>query len=197
VTETVFYYDFNSPYAYLSAHRIARGALPGEVRWQPVAFGVIIGEVGKVPWSLASPESAREGKAICERRAAELGLPPITWHPEWPAGNYSILVLRAALVAQEHGRLPEFSLAAYAQNFAAGADLREPDVVLEAAVAAGLEREAVAERVRDAEIKQRLRDVTAAAIADGITGVPTFDVAGRRYWGDDRIAAAASSAAAN
>jgi 2-hydroxychromene-2-carboxylate isomerase len=190
---TTFYYDFNSPYSYLAAHRVEAGALPGEVRWAPIAFGVLIRELGRVPWSLASPASAADGKAICEARAAELGLPPIVWQAGWPAESYSILVLRAALVAEELGALPAFTLAAYEQNFVVGAPLREPATIAAAARAAGLDPEAVIGGAERQDIKDRLREVTAAAIGRGVTGVPTFEVDGELFWGDDRIDEAAAA----
>jgi 2-hydroxychromene-2-carboxylate isomerase len=46
-----FYYDFNSPYAYLAAHRID-DVLPIRAHWRPIAFGALIRQIGKVPWSL-------------------------------------------------------------------------------------------------------------------------------------------------
>jgi 2-hydroxychromene-2-carboxylate isomerase len=193
-SEPVFYYDFNSPYAYLAAHRVD-GLMPGAVRWQPIAFGVLIGEIDKVPWSLASEESAAEGKRECEARAEAMGLPPLRWADGWPAANYSILVLRAALVADALGRLREFSLAAYEANFARAENLKSLDVVLGAAQAAGLEAGAVRDGVERPDIKARLREVTAAALASGVTGVPTVDVGGELFWGDDRLEEAAAAAA--
>ena len=51
----VFYYDLSSPYAYLAALRVD-DVLPVRPEWRPIAFGVLIRAVGKVPWSL------REGR---------------------------------------------------------------------------------------------------------------------------------------
>lgn len=189
-----FYYDFNSPYSYLAAHRID-DLMPVECEWQPIAFGVLIGEIGKVPWSL-KPETREPGLRECEARARARGLPPIRWPEGWPDRNYSLRVLRAALIAQDRGRLREFSLAAYEQNFVRAADLREPEPVLDAARAAGLDPAEVGSGVEAPEIKQRLKDVTAAAIARGVTGVPTVAVGDELFWGDDRLEAAAAVAGA-
>jgi 2-hydroxychromene-2-carboxylate isomerase len=41
VTEPIFYVDFNSPYAYLAAHRVDR-LLGADVRWQPIAFAFVV-----------------------------------------------------------------------------------------------------------------------------------------------------------
>ncbi|MDW5596189.1 DsbA family protein [Conexibacter stalactiti] len=186
-----FYYDFSSPYAYLAAHRI--GTLLPAARWQPIAFGPLVVEIGKVPWSWEESADRTARMEDCERRAAALGL-PLRWPPGWPRATYSIVVLRAALIAEERGRLREFSLAAFDAGLGHGRDLSDLAVVLEAAEAAGLSRAAVEAGVARPEVKARLRAVTDAAIARGVTGVPTVDVGGRLFWGDDRLEEAAAAA---
>jgi 2-hydroxychromene-2-carboxylate isomerase len=193
-TEPVFFYDFSSPYSYLSANRVD-DVLPGAVRWQPILFGALLAAVGKEPWSWHEGPARDAQMRECEQRAAALGL-PLSWPREWPKGTYSILVLRAALVAEELGRLREFSLAAYRHGLGLGLDLTELGVVLEAADVAGVERDAIAEGVAEPRIKQRLRDATDAAVALGVTGVPTISVGGELFWGDDRLEQAAAAIAA-
>jgi 2-hydroxychromene-2-carboxylate isomerase len=191
--EPTFYYDFNSPYAYLAAHRVDE-VLPVRARWEPIAFGALIRQIGKVPWSLqASPEPER-GQRECEQRSAALGL-PLRWPDGWPDRNYSILVLRAALVAAEHDRLREFSLAAFRRGLGEGGDLRGLETVLACAREAGIDPDAVARGVEAPEVKQRLRDATDAAIARGVTGVPTVAVGDELFWGDDRLEDAAAALA--
>jgi 2-hydroxychromene-2-carboxylate isomerase len=184
-----FYYDFNSPYAYLAAHRVD-DVLPTRPEWTPIAFGALIRQIGKVPWSL-QPGAERDRRLReCEERAAALGL-PLRWPAGWPDRNYSILVLRAALVAAEHDRLREFSQAAFRRGLGEGGDLRDLDTVLVCASDAGVDPDAVARGVEQPEVKQRLRDATDAAIARGVTGVPTVAVGDELFWGDDRLEDAA------
>jgi 2-hydroxychromene-2-carboxylate isomerase len=191
MTAPTFYYDFNSPYAYLAAHRVD-DVLPVRPRWQPIAFGALIRQIGKVPWSLRpGPERDRRLRE-CEQRADALGL-PLRWPSGWPDRNYSIVVLRAALVAAEHGRLREFSLAAYRRGLGEGGDLRDLDTVLSCARDAGIDPDAVAAGVEQPDVKQRLRATTDAAIAHGVTGVPTVAVGDVLFWGDDRLEDAAAA----
>ena len=195
-TAVDFVYDFNSPYAYLSAQRVEE-LMPGPVRWRPIAFGVLIRRIGKVPWSLGDPETVEAGKRECDRRAAERGLPPLPWGPEWPAGDYSLLVLRAAVVAGRAGALREFSLAAYRRKWVEGQDLRDLDVVADAAREAAVDPQDVRAGVADRAVKDELRARTDAAIAEGITGIPTVVLPdGRAFWGDDRLDEAAAAARA-
>jgi 2-hydroxychromene-2-carboxylate isomerase len=126
----------------------------------------------------------------CEERAAALGL-PLRWPRDWPLGTYSLLAPRAALVAEEFGRLREFSLAAYRQGLGLGRDLTDLEVVLEAAEEAGVDRDTLAERVQSREIKDLLREVTEEAVAIGVKGLPTIRVGDELFWGDDRLERAA------
>lgn len=193
MTEPVFFYDFSSPYSYLSAHRVDR-MLPVRPRWQPILFGALIMEIGKEPWSWHEGPARDAQMRECEQRAHALGL-PLRWPRDWPKGTYSMLVLRAALVADGLGCLREFSLAAFRQGLGLGRDLTELDVVLEAADEAGVDRGAIVAGVQTPAIKQRLRDVTTAARELGVTGVPTVQVGDRLFWGDDRLPDAAAALA--
>ena len=191
MSEPAFLYDFNSPFAYLAANRVG-GILP-RARWQPIAFAFILRAQQREPWSFGDERPA--GVRECEERAARYGLPPIAWPPGWPKASSSLLPLRAALVAADHDRLREFSLAAFHEKFANGSPLTELDDVLRAASAAGVDPDAIREGVTSDAIKQRLTDATQDAIDAGVPGVPTVLVDGESFWGDDRLEEAAAAAA--
>jgi 2-hydroxychromene-2-carboxylate isomerase len=185
-----FFYDFNSPYAYLTAQRIDE--LIPDVTWTPVAFGVIVKQTAKTPWSFAEASRA-VGQATIARRAQVRGLLPVVYPAGWPKGSYSLTPLRAALVADDAGRLREFSLALYRSVFADGRSPGDLDVILDAAAAAGVDADAVRAGVEDDDVKARLRATTDAALARGIDGVPTVTVGEQLFWGDDRLEDAAAA----
>jgi len=184
----VFLYDFNSPYAYLAAARIDE--VVGEARWQPIAFAFVLVAHERMPWSLSEP-TRTPGVAECERRAREYGLPPLVWPPGWPKGSYTLDPLRAALFAEEHGALREYSAAAFARNFVTGVGLLG-DAPIEVAEEVGLDPDATRAAIAG-PMRERLKQVTEEAIAAGIHGVPTVTVAGEHFWGDDRLEAAATA----
>jgi 2-hydroxychromene-2-carboxylate isomerase len=189
----VFYYDFSSPYAYLAAERI-NGVLPVPPVWRPISFGFVLRHTGRTPWSR---DGRREdGMREVEARAAERGLPPMRWPEGWPRESYSLAPLRAAVFAGQTGRIEAFSLAAFRQAFAAGRRLDEIDNVLLAAAACELHPNAVLKGIETESVKSELREATEDAIERGVTGLPTVEVDGELFWGDDRLEEAAAAVAA-
>lgn len=187
----VFYYDFNSPYAWLAAERV-NNVLPVVPVWQPVSFGHILKVTGREPWSFHEPTQS-EGKAEIERRCAERGLPAPRWINGWPLDTYSLLPLRAAIFAQQAGRAVSFSLAAFRQFFAGGRTLAELDNVLIAAAASELHPRAVTKGIESQTVKDALRKATDEALELGVAGVPTVAVGRELFWGDDRLEEAAAA----
>ena len=187
-----FYYDTNSPYAYLAAMRI--GDVIPEATWRPIAFGVLLRESGRVPWSMG-PER-EEGQEEIARRAAGRDLPPVQYPDGWPAGTWSFTPLRAAVFAEQRRVLKPFSLACYGLMFAGGRSRAEVDNVLDAGRAAGLDPDELRAAIEDPAIKDRLREYTDEAIGRGVHGVPTVAVGDELFWGDDRLEEAAAASVA-
>jgi 2-hydroxychromene-2-carboxylate isomerase len=190
VTGPLFLYDTNSPYAYLAAMRVDE-VVPG-VEWRPIAFGFVLRELGRTPWSMG-PER-EDGQAEVQRRAAERGLPEVRWADGWPVDTYSLAPLRALVFADERGRQRELAHALYRRMFADGRPLSDVDVVLDAAAEVGLDPEEVRAALDDPSVKDRLRENTDHALAAGVVGVPSVVVDGAVYWGDDRLEDAAAAA---
>ena len=190
-TQPVFLYDFNSPYAYLAATRVDE-VLPVTPRWQPIAFAFLLRAHNRSPWSFDERER-RLGITECERRAEAYGLPAMRWPPGWPIKSYGLTSLRAAIVADKHGLLREFSHAAFARNFVHGLGLKELDDVLAVAEEIGLSPDAVMHGVTATHVKDELTESTQAAITAGAVGVPTVLVSGQSFWGDDQLTTAAAA----
>jgi 2-hydroxychromene-2-carboxylate isomerase len=186
----VFYYDLSSPYSYLAALRVD-DVLPTKPAWRPIVFGSIVQRTGKVPWSFGPGRDDNIAEIV--RRAAERGLPELTWPPGWPLPNYSVNRLRAALVAEEQGKIEDYSRAAYHLAFAECRPLVDEEDFMEAARRSGVDPEAVREGIARQEIKDRLRSYTEEAFDRGVRGVPTVAVGDQLFWGDDRLEDAAAA----
>jgi 2-hydroxychromene-2-carboxylate isomerase len=169
--------------------------LPEPPAWQPIAFGALIRQIGKVPWSLRD-ETRGPGQAEIAERARARGLPEVRWPHGWPAESYSVVPLRAVLVAFDEGAGKALTLELFRREFAEGVALDELEVVVAAAEACGLDGARLRAALEEPEIKQRLRDATDEAIDRGVTGIPTVAVADELFWGDDRLEDAAAKLAA-
>jgi 2-hydroxychromene-2-carboxylate isomerase len=190
--QPTFYFDLGSPYAYLTAERLA-SVLGEPAHWQPLSLGGLFKANGRSSWALGDHERRQAGMAEVERRARGYGLPPVRWPDPWP-GNY-LMAMRATTFAFSVGRGHELALEAFRDAFARGIDLSVPAHVLDAAERAGLDRREVEDATQAPQIKQALRAATDAAHALGVIGVPTIAIDGELFWGDDRLEDAAAHAA--
>jgi 2-hydroxychromene-2-carboxylate isomerase len=190
VAAAVFYFDFNSPYAYLAAARI-EGLVPG-AEWRPIAFPLLLHEQGRLEAAMARDPSPIVAEV--SRRAADRGLPPFNPPQGWPLHAWSLAPLRAALFAGDSGRMREFCDAAFRAMFVEGRSLVELDTIRDAAREAGLDATEVEEAIQRPEVKQRLKGHTEEALARGVTGIPTVAIGDELFWGDDRLEEAAAAA---
>jgi 2-hydroxychromene-2-carboxylate isomerase len=184
-----FYFDIGSPYAYLAAERL-HTVLPEPVEWQPLLLGGLFKLTGRSSWALGDYRRRQAGMADIERRARSNGLAPIRWPDPWPT-EY-LTAMRAATYAFTVGRGREFTMQAFRNAFQHGHELSITAHVLDAGVAAGLDRDELVQRIADPQIKQALKDATDAAHALGVFGVPTFAIGDELFWGDDRLEDAAA-----
>lgn len=170
-----FFFDLTSPYTYLAAERVDR--LFGEVEWRPVHGDVI-----------------SDADDVCEHaadRAAELRM-PLVWPERHPVAGRA--AMRVAALAVEEGRAAPFALAAGRLAFCGGFDLDDPEVLAEAAAAAGLGLEAclaaAGDRRRDAELIR----LGHSLLAHGADCMPALRVARTLFCGEHRLAEAAAAA---
>jgi len=180
-----FYFDVASPWTYLAAERAER-LLPGG-RWRPATGEVLLGARGAPD----PREQARRDAA--ERRAAELRL-PLVWPEGWPAVGQS--AMRVAAMAAEKGHAAPFVLAAGRLAFCGGYDLDDPEVIAEAAAAAGLGLDdalsAAAEVRRDGGMERTAMRL----LRRGADELPVAVVGRQLFAGEGRLAEAAAAAAA-
>ena len=180
----VFLFDLGSPYAWLSAERLA--PLGDKIEWRPILLGGVFKRVGRRSW--AETEERKRGMAEVERRASELGLPLVRWPARWP--NNGLPAMRAAWVAKRAGREREFALAGFRMAFTEGIDLSEPEAVRELAERFGVDEAGIA----SPSIKAALKEASDDAVERGVIGVPTLLFDGDPIWGDDRLDEALAAA---
>ena len=123
-----FYFDLACPFTYLAAERVERAF--DEVVWTPASDGALRRSC------LADDDVAAAAvRRAAEERAAELRM-PLVWPERHPTEVAA--AMRVAALAQEAGRGAAFVLAATRLAFCGGFDLDDPEILAEAAAAAGV-----------------------------------------------------------
>ena len=189
MAHATFYYDFNSPYAYLAAERLDEFVPGAELR--PIAFAILLNQLGELDKRLTNLNTAPIVEEVTAR-VTDRGLPAFAPPEGWPVQSWSLAPLRAALVAEELGRQREFALAAFRKAFVESRLLSDVDNVLAAATDAGLDADRVRVGIEREDIKERLKDNTAEALDRGVTGIPTVAIGDELFWGDDHLDEAAA-----
>jgi 2-hydroxychromene-2-carboxylate isomerase len=185
--DLTLYVDPQSPYAYLAEARAAR-VLGAEPTLQPVALGAIFVKRGWGSW--AHTDGRADHVAAVEARAAAAGLPPLTWHEDWPA--QTLAPARATAWAHRQGHARAFLRAYRSRVFAQGAPPGAVETLAEAAGDAGLEAAQLPDALGDQELKDALRSWTDAAWDRGVRGIPTLAVGEQLFYGDDQLETAAA-----
>jgi 2-hydroxychromene-2-carboxylate isomerase len=179
-SQPTLYFDLASPYTYLAAERADR-LFPG-LQWLPASSDALQCE------AFVDDD---ERQAI-DVRAALLGL-PIVWPMRPPVAVAG--AMRVASLAAERGRGASFVLAASRLVFCGGFDLDDPEILAEAAAAAGIDLgemlRATGDRARDGAIEEAGRKLLAA----GADRLPALRVGRMLFCGEERLSEAVAARA--
>lgn len=165
-----FHFDVVSPAAYLAFERLpeALAGISHHVEYHPVASAGLPGAAAHAACDGATPD------------AAEL---PVQTPAPYPFDPLPLLGLM--LSADAAGRLPNRRVVEVVMRHVwqgGGADPNEPQRLRALAAELGLAETQPSDGAMD-----RLRQLTDGAIARGVTGVPSFEAAGRLHEGLDAL----------
>jgi len=172
---TAFFFELGCVSSYLAGERIERAL--GDVEWVPTVAAAL-GRDG---------QRSHLVRAHAERRAMELKL-PLVWPDRFPAR--APRVLRAAAYAAEIGRGSRFALAANRLAFCGGFDLEDPEILGEAAAAAGIPLERCLTAARDRNRDGVLHATSRGLRDQGVAGLPAIRVGRRWFEGEGGVAGA-------
>ena len=169
------FFDLGSPYTYLAAERADR--MFAGLEWLPASAEV---------FDRGAPDA--RGHCPAAERARLLGL-PLVWPDEYAYGVHG--AMRVASLAAQRGCAAAFVLAASRLAFCGGFDIDDPEILAEAAAAAGIGLDdalrAAGDVARDGPIEQAGRPLLAA----GATRLPALRVGRTLFCGEERLGEAA------
>jgi 2-hydroxychromene-2-carboxylate isomerase len=158
-----FLYDLACPVSYLAAEQVEPSL--GQVEWIP-ACG-------------AGVESLNRAEVTRQAQAHHL---PLVWPERYPAAL--IRASRAAAAATADGHGARFGLAALRLAFCGGFDLEDPEILAEAAAAAGISVDHCLEAAEDPGWDP--------VVARGLDALPAVRVGASQFSGSEAVVQAAA-----
>ena len=184
-----FYFDFSSSYSYIAHRKVVElgERLGVPVVWRPISLGAIFAALGHQLPETGSPKQKYIWHDVV-RSARENGLPYI-WPDPFPVNSIPAMRGFYFLDAQPGADTIAYANAIFKATFGEGRDIGNPDVLLNIVGGLGANVEAFKTAISSAQIKQKLKQETDAAMQLGIFGAPSFVVDGELFWGADRLEA--------
>ena len=182
-----FYFDFSSPYGYLASERIdGIAAKHGRsVTWRPMLLGAVFQKIGGSPLvnqPMKGPYSQHDMLRSARLHGITFNVPD-----NFPVNSIAACRAYYWLAGSDAATARDFARALYRGYFVENRDLSQPEIVVEAAQALGVDGDALVAAVQDQAIKDRLRAENDAAIERGVFGSPTVFVGDEMFWGHDRL----------
>jgi 2-hydroxychromene-2-carboxylate isomerase len=169
-SRSAFFFDLACPFSYLTAERVERAL--GDVDWVPCS---LLGERRR----LTSDVAAR-----AERQAFALQL-PLVWPDRFPDPVPG--AQRAAAYAAEVGAGARFALAASRLAFCGGYDLEDPEILADAAAAAGVPLDECVAAAGDPARDDRLAAIARRLRSRGVPRLPAIRIRQRWLWGEQML----------
>lgn len=173
-----WYFDLISPFSYLHLKQFGRLPAGLEIEYVPILFAGVLKHYGHKGPAEIPPKRIyiyRQLLWLAGRLGIPFSLPPA--HPFNP-----IHALRLVLAA---GPTREHVETAFDMVWQEGRDLEDRRVLEE--LARRLHIKDAPAALADEGVKARLRANTDAAIAEGVFGVPTFQLGDPLFWGQDSL----------
>jgi len=185
-----FHFDFGSPNAYL-----AELALPAIEKRTGVKFDyvpVLLGGVYKATNNMSPAESLRgiknkpEYQALETRRfIARHHITTFKTNPFFPVNT--LMLMRGAVAAQFENMFEPYFRAAYHHMWEDPKKMDDLQVFRDAFILSGVDIDRLIARAQQDDVKKKLIDNTADAVARGSFGSPTFFVGKEMFFGKDQL----------
>ena len=174
------YFDLASPHTYLAAERAER--MFAGLRWLPASSDALrcSGGIGD------------DERAAVALRARLLGLPLV-----WPADppRRAVGAMRVASLAAERGLGAAFVLAASRLEFCGGYSIDDPEILAEAAAAAGIDLDEMLRAAGDVRRDGPIEEAGLRLLAAGADRLPVLRVGRMLFCGEERLSEAVAARA--
>jgi 2-hydroxychromene-2-carboxylate isomerase len=186
-----FIFDFGSPNAYL-AYRALPAVLArtgAKLVISPCLLGGIFKATGNQAPTVAF--AGVKGKLEYEmlelrRFVAKHRLDKFRMNPHFPVNT--LMLMRGLIAARDAGQEADYLEMGLQGLWEEGLKLDDPQVLAGRMDAAGLDSKGLLAAAQTDRVKLKLADNTAAAVARGVFGIPTFFIGDEMFFGKERLA---------
>ena len=186
-----FIFDFGSPNAYLAYRALppilARAG--AQLVISPCLLGGIFKATGNAAPTVAfAPIKGKLEYEMLEIRrfVARHQFDRFRLNPHFPVNT--LMLMRGLVAARESGQEAAYLEMGLQGMWEEGLKLDDPEVLARRIDSAGLDAKGLLAAAQTDRVKLRLADNTAAAVARGVFGIPTFFVGDEMFFGKDRLA---------
>ena len=179
-----FYFDFISPYSYLSLERLKLLKKSDDIviNYKPILLGGLHKLSGITPPAFNN-RKLKNMKNDCELIAKKNNI-KFYWNSKFPIN--SLYIMRGYLVIKEKDKENYFDncFNAYWRDNIDISNENNVEMILEKT---GIIKNEFFEKINQIEIKNKLKEFTDKAFEKDVFGAPTFIVNNKIFWGQDRL----------
>jgi len=186
-----FFYDCSSPWTYLAFNRIEDIARRhhADLIWRPILVGGVFNAVN--PSVYESRERPVKAKARYYNKDMQDWARCYGITLKMPTVGVAVVkvykTMRGAYVADEHGKIAQYTRRAFVSYWVEDRDIGDESVIADISRQAGLDPGEVLDKIQQPEYKEKLRAATQELIDRGGFGSPTIFVDGSMFFGNDRL----------
>ena len=179
-----FYFDFISPYSYLSLERLKLLKKNNDIviNYKPILLGGLHKLSGITPPAF-NDRKLKNMKNDCELIAKKNNI-KFYWNSKFPIN--SLYIMRGYLVIKDKVKENYFDncFNAYWRDNIDISNENNVEMILEKT---GIIKNEFFEKINQIEIKNKLKEFTDKAFEKDVFGAPTFIVNNKIFWGQDRL----------
>ena len=179
-----FYFDFISPYSYLSLERLKLLKKNNDIviNYKPILLGGLH-KLGGITPPAFNDRKLKNMKNDCELIAKKNNI-KFYWNSKFPIN--SLYIMRGYLVIKDKVKENYFDncFNAYWRDNIDISNENNVEMILEKT---GIIKNEFFEKINQIEIKHKLKEFTDKAFEKDVFGAPTFIVNNKIFWGQDRL----------
>ena len=179
-----FYFDFISPYSYLSLERLKLLKKSDDIviNYKPILLGGLH-KLGGITPPAFNNRKLKNMKNDCELIAKKNNI-KFYWNSKFPIN--SLYIMRGYLVIKDKVKENYFNncFNAYWRDNIDISNKNNVEMILEKT---GIIKNEFFEKINQIEIKNKLKEFTDKAFEKDVFGAPTFIVNNKIFWGQDRL----------